>query len=85
LLQIVIHRKRRQRIRLAARIEGGWPLLTRHPHALFGFLIKRVEIVVRERPIIADAVQRLYPKVFRRVARRHAAPVHRQPADMHAW
>ena len=57
LLQVVVHRQRRQRVRLAARIECHGPLLTGNAHPLFRFLVERIEFVVRERPVVTDAIQ----------------------------
>jgi hypothetical protein len=52
-------------------------------HHLFSFLIKRLQVVVGNRPVGADAVETLVPEVLGRKPRRHAAPMHRHAAHLH--
>ncbi len=82
-LEVVREGNRRLRKRLLTRVQVVRALFSRHTHDLFGFLIERIELVVVDRPIRADAVQRALLEILGRKARRHRAPVHRQPADLH--
>ena len=84
LREVVVDRQRRQRIRLTPRIERDRSLLAGYAHPLLGLLIKRIEVVVAKRPVTAHAVHRTQPEVLRRIARRYATPVHRQPTHVHA-
>jgi hypothetical protein len=64
LREVVIDRQRRQRIRLAPGIERWRPLLTSYAKSFLRFLVERIEFVVRERPVVANAVQGLHTKIF---------------------
>ena len=83
--KIVVDGQWWQRIRLSPGIECWRPLFSRHAHALFCFLIKGIQRLVGEWPVVANAIQRTKREVFWRVARRDATPMHGESSNRHAW